>query len=418
MKDIAEKAVLGTCLEHNYLILDSGLFANHFESALHQKLFRSMRELSQQRKSVDVVTLTTLYNDEEGFINYLVDLQRYSNEKKFDEYVELVLNKWRNGRKQNILLQASLDNWEDEKIIQELSKIVNNRINDHKSLSSVLVDYMTMPFEKQEVKRGVPTGIGQLDKVLNGFQDSELTILAARPSMGKTDSMLHFAKCAGWAGFLPIIFSLEMSTEKLVERLIGSAGNYNRTKLRNPSELLTDGQKENWASALGRLNEAKIEFFDAPAQKVSDMRMKVRKLINDFPNKKPIIFIDYLTIIKSDNPHQNKHIEVGEITQELKNMAKQFECPIVSLAQLSRSVEKRDNKRPMNSDLRESGNIEEIADTIIFLYRESYYKPDEWKGKPDELEFIISKNRNGECRKVTTQYNRFTGVIKDDTNSK
>lgn len=410
--NIAEQAVLGTMLEHNYLILDSSLIAEHFENAIHRSLFKNMKELAQQKKSIDVITLTTLLEHEEGLLNYLVDLQRYSNENKFDEYAEIVINKWRDGKRQNILMQASIDGWNDEKIIQELSKIARNLVNDYTSISSVLVDYMTMPFEQREVQQGVSTGIEQLDKILNGFQTSELTILAARPSMGKSDVMLHFAKFAGWGGYLPIVFSLEMSTEKLTERLIASVGNYNRSKLRDPAQMLTDGQKEVWTTSLGRLSETNIQFFDAPSQKVSEMRMKVRKLIGEYLELKPIIFVDYLTIIGSDNPNQNKHIEIGAITQALKNMAKEFNCPVVSLAQLSRDVEKRPDKRPMNSDLRESGNIEEIADTIIFLYRDSYYKPDDWQNKPDELEFIISKNRNGECRTIKTQYNRFTGGIK------
>lgn len=410
--NIAEQAVLGTMIEHNYLILDSGLIVEHFENAIHRSLFKSMKELAQQKKAVDIVIITMLHDQEEGLLNYLADLQRYSNENKFDEYAEIVINKWRDGKRQNILMQASIDSWDDGKIIQELNKIASNRVNDYSSIHNVLVEYMTLPFEQREVQQGVSTGIEQLDEILNGFQTSELTILAARPSMGKSDVMLHFAKFAGWGGYLPIVFSLEMSTKKLTERLIASVGKYNRSKLRDPARMLTDGQKETWTTSLGQLSETNIQFFDAPNQKVSEMRMKVRKLISEYPDLKPIIFIDYLTIIGSDNPNRNKHIEVGEITQALKNMAKEFSIPVVSLAQLSREVEKRPDKRPMNSDLRESGNIEEIADTIIFLYRDSYYKPEEWQNKPDELEFIISKNRNGQCKTIKTEYNRFTGVIK------
>lgn len=253
------------------------------------------------------------------------------------------------------------------------------------------------------------TGIRKLDEITGGFQDGEVTILAARPSMGKTDVMLHFAKAAGWAGYLPIVFSLEMPEKLITSRLIASTGGYNRLKMRNPGKMLNQSQKDRWADVIGHLNETNIQIFDGAGQTVSEMRAKTRKMLHQYPDLKPVIFIDYLTLIRSSELYGgNAHLQITEISRNLKTMAKDFDCPVICLAQLNRSVETRAEKRPMMSDIRESGSIEQDADVILFLYREKYY--DKNTENPF-LEIIVSKNRNGPVGTIHVTYNEFTGMI-------
>ena len=285
------------------------------------------------------------------------------------------------------------------------------KVNDHTSITDALQVMFEAPWREEETKKGIYTGLQRLDLMTSGFQDSEVTIIAARPSMGKTDILLHFAKQAGWQGYLPIIFSLEMPEKSITSRLIASTGQINRLKMKNLNKGLSPAQKDNWSTIIGRVGATNIQVFDQAGQTISEMRMKTRKMMHEFPDKKPIIFIDYLTLIRSEAFYGgNAHQQVTEISKSLKAMAKEFKCPVVTLAQLNRSVEQRADKRPMMSDIRESGSIEQDADLIMFLYREKYYNKEL---NDDTLEIIVSKNRNGPVGTVYTKYNEFTGVIAD-----
>nr|WP_269153335.1 DnaB helicase C-terminal domain-containing protein [Neobacillus sedimentimangrovi] len=251
----------------------------------------------------------------------------------------------------------------------------------------------------------------KLDEVTGGFQKGEVTILAARPSMGKTDVMLHFAKMTGWAGYLPLVFSLEMPERLITSRLIASTGGFNRIKMRDPKRMLTPKQKKKWSEVIADLNETNIQIFDGAGQTIPEMRAKIRKMMHQFPSMKPIIFIDYLTLIPSGQFYGgNSHLQVTEISKSLKIMAKDFECPVICLAQLNRSVESRANKRPLMSDIRESGSVEQDADVILFLYREAYYDKET---QNRSLEIIVAKNRNGPVGTITVNYNEHTGAIED-----
>lgn len=267
------------------------------------------------------------------------------------------------------------------------------------------------PWEDPIALKSVTTGIKKLDEVTGGFQDGEVTILAARPSMGKTDVMLHFAKMSGWAGFMPLIFSLEMPKKLITSRLIASTGGFNRAKMRNPKRMLSQSQKDRWADVIGDLNKTHMQIFDGAGQTIPEIRAKTRKMINQFPCKKPVIFIDYLTLIHASQAYGgNSHQQVTEISKSLKTMAKDFHCPVICLAQLNRSVESRADKRPMMSDIRESGSVEQDADVILFLYRERYYDKNSMN---HSLDIIVSKNRNGPVGTISVNYNEHTGKIED-----
>jgi len=408
----AEKSFLGTIIKANYLISDTVIRAEHFEGTRHQELFKVMVDMIQKGKTVDLISLTTLVNLESfGGISYINELLSFANEEKFEEIEDLILESWKEREKRNILVNASSEDWEINKVIGALDKINESKVDDHTSIEDALTKMYEAPWQEKAINKGIPTGLKVLNAMTNGFQNDELTIIAARPSMGKTDVVIHFAKEAGWQGYLPIFFSLEMPEQRITDRLIASTGRFNRMKMRNPFKDLTDSQKTAWSAVIGRVSDTKIQIFDSPGQSVGEIRAKTRKMIQQFPNRKPIIFIDYLTLIRPDNFYGgNETSQVSEISRNLKAIAKHFHCPVVVLSQLSRSVETRQDKRPMMSDIRQSGSIEQDADLIMFLYREKYYNPD---SDDNSLEIIVRKNRNGPVGTVYTRYNEHTGEILD-----
>ena len=410
-----EKAFLGCIMKENSLIKDTIIHPKHLKEARHQELLRNMIKFHQTGKAIDLISLTTLPNLQYiGGVSYLNELLAFADIEKFNEIEELILEDWKEREKQNLLQIASMQNWSIEKIVKQLDSINQRKVNDHIDLSTALTKVFHLPWEEQEPERLAPTGIQKLDKFIGGFRDGEVTILAARPSMGKTDCMLHFAKEAGWAGYVPIIFSLEMPEKLITTRLIASTGGYNRMKLNNPYQLLSEKQKKRWPEVIGKLSQTNIQIFDHPAQTIPEIRAKLRSVIHQFPDRKPIVFIDYLTLIKPNAEYSgNTHYQVSEISRNLKTMAKDFHCPIVCLAQLNRGVESRAEKRPVMSDIRDSGSVEQDADMILFLYREKYYNREL---EDDILEIIIAKNRNGPTGKITTFYNMYTGKIEEKEN--
>ncbi|MDQ1002713.1 replicative DNA helicase [Neobacillus niacini] len=409
---IAEKVFLGSLIKAEYLLKDTVIKPEQLESTRHQQLLRRMHEVTQAGGNIDLISLTTLSDLESfGGISYLSELLSFADIEKFDSTEKLILNLWKEREKRNILTMAALNDWEIAKVIGELDKINQLKLVDHTSITQALAAMYEAPWEDQIELKTATTGIPKLDEITGGFQNGEVTILAARPSMGKTDVMLHFAKMSGWAGYLPLVFSLEMPEKLITSRLISSVGNFNRRKMRDPKRMLTQDQKSTWSDVIGQLTETTIQIFDGAGQTIAEMRAKTRKMMNQFPYKKPIIFIDYLTLIHSGQFYGgNSHLQVTEISKSLKTMAKDFDCPVVCLAQLNRSVESRADKRPMMSDIRESGSVEQDADVILFLYREQYY---EKETENPSLEIIISKNRNGPTGSVFVQYNVHTGKIED-----
>jgi replicative DNA helicase len=407
-----EKTFLGSLMKAEYLLKDTVIQPEHLASTRHQELMRRMLSLNQAGKNVDLITFTTLPNLESfGGMSYLSELLSYAEIEKFDSMEKLILDLWKEREKKNILAVASQNDWDITKVIAELDKINQIKMDDHMSVQQALTNFYEAPWEDIHIFKSAPTGIKEFDGMTGGFQDGEVTILAARPSMGKTDVMLHFAKMTGWAGYLPLIFSLEMPERLITTRLIASTGSFNRGKMRDPKRMLTHTQKNQWSDVIGRLNETHIQIFDGAGQTIAEMRAKTRKMMNQFPYKKPILFIDYLTLIHSSQFYGgNSHSQVTEISRSLKTMAKDFNCPVICLAQLNRSVESRADKRPMMSDIRESGSVEQDADVILFLYRDRYYNKE---SQNQSLELIVSKNRNGPVGIIEVSYNEHTGEIEE-----
>lgn len=413
---MAEKVFLGSLMKAEYLLKDTMIQPEQLERIQHKELMRRMVEFNRAGKNIDLISLTTLPDlDSVGGMSYLSELLSYADIEKFDRTEKLILDQWKEREKRNILTVAVTNDWEISKVIAELDKINQMKLDDHTSLQQAMSNIYEAPWEDQPTLKTVTTGIKKLDDVTGGFQDGEVTILAARPSMGKTDVMLHFAKMSGWAGYLPLVFSLEMPERLITTRLIASTGGFNRAKMRDPKRMLNQSQKNKWSDVIGDLTETHMQIFDGAGQTIAEIRAKTRKMMHQFPYKKPILFIDYLTLIHSGQFFGgNSHLQVTEISKSLKAMAKDFNCPVICLAQLNRSVEARANKRPMMSDIRESGSVEQDADVILFLYREAYYDKE---SEDHSLEIIVSKNRNGPVGTIPANYNEHTGKIEEQRES-
>jgi replicative DNA helicase len=257
---------------------------------------------------------------------------------------------------------------------------------------------------------GVPTGFPDLDEITAGFQSGDLVIVAARPSMGKTAFTLNVAQHAAISAKKPVaFFSLEMSKESLVQRVLCAEARVDNSRLRRGR--LLDDEYARLATAAGYLNTAPIYIDDTPGISVLEMRAKARRLKADRPDLS-LIIVDYLQLMVGKGKIENRQQEVSEISRGLKALAKELEVPVVALSQLSRAVEQRPDKRPMMSDLRESGAIEQDADLIMFLYRPEYYfGPTDKEGNSIEgrAELIISKQRNGATGTVNlTFFKEFT----------
>lgn len=260
---------------------------------------------------------------------------------------------------------------------------------------------------------GISSGLRDLDQRTSGWQDGELVILAARPSMGKTALALNFVETAVFTQEKPVlVFSLEMPAESLIMRMLSSIGRINQSKIRNGQ--LTEEDWPKLTAAVQKLKGARLFIDDTAALTPQDLRARIRRLTREYGNP-GMIMVDYLQLMQTIGNKDGRTQEISEISRSLKAIAKEYSCPLIALSQLNRAVEQRPNKRPMNADLRESGAIEQDADVVLFIYRDEYYNED--SSEKGVAELILGKQRNGEvgtCRAAFIgQYTRFENLAPD-----
>ncbi len=255
---------------------------------------------------------------------------------------------------------------------------------------------------------GVPTGFSDLDRLTSGLQPGDLVIVAGRPSMGKTAFALNIGEHVALSAGLPVgVFSMEMSGPQLVMRLLGSVGRLDQHRVR--TGRLEDDDWRRLTDAVGKLNEAPIHIDETAALNALELRARARRLHRQY-GRLGLIIVDYLQLMSASSQGENRATEISEISRSLKALAKELQVPVMALSQLNRSLEQRPNKRPVMSDLRESGAIEQDADIIFFIYRDEVYNPD--SSDKGRAEIIIGKQRNGPIGTVTLtfqgEYTRFT----------
>jgi replicative DNA helicase len=261
---------------------------------------------------------------------------------------------------------------------------------------------------------GVPTGWTDLDKMTSGLQPGDMVVVAGRPSMGKTAFSMNIAENVAVEAGLPVaVFSMEMGGVQLAMRMLGSVGMLDQHRLRTGK--LIDEDWPRLTHAIQKMNDAQVYIDETPALNPIEMRARARRLARQC-GKLGLIVVDYLQLMQGSQPGDNRSAEISEISRSLKGLAKELHCPVIALSQLNRSLEQRPNKRPVMSDLRESGAIEQDADVIIFLYRDEVYNPD----SPDKgtAEIIIGKQRNGPIGAIRltwigayTKFGNYTGNL-------
>ncbi len=409
-----EKQVIGCILRDNTLIQETNISERHFSDPQYRKIYKSMMRLDEKGQAIDEITLMTecySFLNELGGADFVNSFKTNGDLNHFEAYEWSLIDQYKERATDNIL-QTYLGKNEKDRgdLLREINEIENEGVSDDMDVMDDISELYDLPYmETEQDMTGIPSGLYELDKMTGGFQKQTSIVMGARPSMGKTATMLKFVESAANSGAIPIVFSLEMSRKALLKRMACSTANLASFFLRNPTQM-TDAQKQKWTDAMGEIGNMPLQISDKPMQTIQEIRAKVRKVKRNNPGKDVIVFIDYLTLINNPGKFATDHAKVSDISARLKGMAKEYDCPVVTLAQLSRGVEQRQDKRPMMSDFRESGSIEQDADVGLLLYRESYYNQEV---KDNTLEIIIGKQREGPTGTVKADYNRSTGVIKD-----
>ncbi len=411
----AEQSVLGSMLlDKEAIIIALEILDDlDFYREAHKEIFEAMYDLFNENKPVDLVTLTEELKKREtldaiGGIPYLTSLASgvpiASNVRHYAEIVEekSILRRLIRASQEIVHLGYSSD-VEVSEVIEQAQKSIYDISQDRsdrgfvsiKNVLSDTFDKIEQLYENKTKITGMTTGFIDLDKKLSGFHKTDLILVASRPSMGKSALALNLAQNAATkAGASVAVFSLEMSKEQMMLRLIASESMVELGKIR-----IGNLDEEEWtkiANAMVPLSQSKIFFDDTPGISVAQIRSKCRRL--KMEKGLDLVLIDYLQLMEGDRRSENRQQEIASISRNLKIMAKELDCPVVALSQLSRAPELRTNHRPILSDLRESGAMEQDADLVMFLYRDEYYHPD--TDKKNIAEVIIAKHRHGEIGTV------------------
>jgi len=416
----AERAILGTLLLNDEQInqVIELLGPDDFYSPAHKVLFEAMRSLVQEHKRVDLIALQDHLEKMDhlqavGGIVYLIALQEeIPSLGMLMQHAQIVKDKailrsLINSATSIITNCYSQDEKSISAVLDEAENTIFSISQKRSSQSFVQLNiWLKKTFQHlSDIKShskgitGIPTGFKKLDMMSSGFQKGDFIVAAGRPSMGKTALSLSIAANAARAGVSVGFFSLEMAAEQLILRLLSAESGIAHHNIRNAT--ITSDEWIELTNVAAGLAEKKIFIDDTAMQTILDIRTKARKLKTDHDIQ--MIVIDYLQLLHGSRRHENRHQEVSEISRSLKALAKELNIPIVSLAQLSRAVDSRMDKRPMLSDLRESGAIEQDADLIMFLYRDVVYNPE--TENPALTELIIGKQRNGPTGTVYLQFN-------------
>lgn len=407
----AEQAILGSMLTDKDAVISAieVLREEDFYREDNKEIYEAIFNLYNRAEPVDIITVKSELEsmgkfEQVGGLEYLAELPEKvpttANAMKYIKIVEEKSTLRRLIRTANEIIDLGYDQTEDvEDIMEGAEKKIFNIMQEknqkgYSPLKDVLVESFTQLeelYNKKQHITGVPTGFAELDYKTAGLHGSELILIAARPAMGKTAFALNIATNAAVRANVPVaVFSLEMSKEQLVNRILCSEAMVDSNKVRTGKLEEDDWAK--LAGAIGPLSEAEIYIDDTPGINVTEIRAKCRKL--KLEKNIGMVVIDYLQLVQGSNKRNgSREQEISEISRSLKILAKELNVPVIALSQLSRAAEQRPDHRPMLSDLRESGAIEQDADIVTFLYRDDYYNKD--SEKKDIAEVIIAKHRGG-----------------------
>lgn len=427
----AEQAVIGSMFLSKYA-LDKAcetLVKESFYNNNNAIIFETIKEMSENKKPIDLTTLTTeLKNknliNEIGGVEYLSEvLESVPTAANVEYYIKLVEDAAVLRRLIEVSTNITTNAYQSDGNVNEtldeaerkiLSVIKNRRSTEFRTIKEVLAatqeNLEKLAAAKGEIT-GLPTGWADIDNITTGLQGNQLIIIAARPAMGKTAFALNLVtNVAINTGKTVALFNMEMGAEQLASRMLSSLGQIEGKKLATGKMFNEDWKKLN--EAISQLGDARIYMDDTPGITIGEIRSKCRRLASSSEGL-GLVVIDYLQLISSSvNYGANRQQEVSDISRSLKTMAMELNVPVVALAQLSRAVDSRENKRPIMSDLRESGSIEQDADIVAFLYREDYYNKEKAIDANTSIsEFIIAKHRNGPTDTIELLFKRDTSTF-------
>ncbi len=424
----AEQAVLGSVFLSKYALEKAleELTKDHFYLDANGQIFEAIKYLAEKGTPIDITTVTAELDRRNilktvGDVEYLTEVVNcVPTAANIDEYIKIVQEKFLRRSLIETATTIATDGFSSTDTIGDildtaekrmLDVIKNRRGSEFRTIQDVLFkaqsDLEELSKQKGEIT-GIPTGYYDLDRLTKGFHENELIIIAARPAMGKTAFALNMATNMA-VNFKKSValFNMEMGAEQLVNRMLASVGQIEMPKLLTGRLEHQDWKRVN--EAISRLADTKMFIDDTPGMTVSEIRAKCRRLSNS-KDGLDVVIIDYLQLISGSAKYAGqRQQEVSEISRSLKTMAMELNIPVIALAQLSRSVEGREDKRPLLSDLRESGSIEQDADIVAFLYRDDYYnKESAIDENTSKSEFIMSKHRNGPTATVNFIFKRDT----------
>ena len=428
----AEQAVLGCMLTDKDSVISAieKLKADDFYREDNKSVYEAMLSLYGRSEPIDIITVkselvTNGKFDQIGGLEYLAVLpEKIPTTANVEKYIKIIEEKsiLRNLIKTaNDIISAGYDQTEEVEDIMNIAEkkifdiMQNKNAKGYTPIKDVLVETFSeleRLYNQKGYITGVETGFTELDYKTSGFHKSDLIIIAARPAMGKSAFAINIATHAAVNNNVPVvIFNLEMSKEQVANRILCSEAMVDSNKIRTGK--IDDNEWIKLANASGRLAEAPIYIDDTPGISIMEIRARCRKL--KLEKNIGLVVIDYLQLVQGSNKkNSSREQEISEISRSLKILAKELDIPVIALSQLSRSAEKRDDKRPMLADLRESGAIEQDADIVMFLYRDDYYNQD--SEKKNIAEVILAKHRGGSTGTVDLlwlgNYTKFANIEK------
>ncbi|WP_144569562.1 replicative DNA helicase [Bacillus pseudomycoides] len=420
----AEQTVLGSLLLDGELIKECRLTEQHFSMAVHQALFKLIRKIEEEGQPLDLVALVSkmepAFLAQIGGMEYLVNIiESVPTTANFSYYEGLVRNAWKMnqaGSMAHSMCERLLAE-KDEKVIGEtitrLCELEEVDCTLDFDLKDTLVDLYEELHQDTEELTGIETGFSALNKMTCGLQEGDFVVIGARPSMGKTAFSLNIALHATKSGTAVGLFSLEMSNKQLLKRMVSCLGEVSGKRLKNPKHRFTIEDWGKTSRAFAEIGDLPLEIYDKAGVTTQEIWVQVRKLKRKYADKKLLVIVDYLQLITGDSKYRgNRFQEMSEISRKLKLLARDLNVCVVALSQLSRGVESRQDKRPLLSDLRETGQIEQDADVIMLMYREDYYeKETEHK---DITEIQIAKHRNGPVGMLRLRFLKEFGRFLED----
>ena len=430
----AEEAIISAILIDNDALLDviEVLGPQDFYRTAHQKIYAAITDLFDKAEPVDLVTLANKLKEKgqleniggASYLARLVDTVPLAvNARHYAKIIHDKASLRRLIEKANAIIKRCFEERGEADDVVDFAESAVFEISEKKArqsffpLSKIILGNIETLEEKQgnrSLVTGVPTGFTQLDTLTSGLQNSDLIILAARPSMGKTALALNIARNAAVEANIPVaVFSLEMSKEQLSLRMLCSEARIDSSRLRGGFFSMEDWHR--LTDAAGILSECPIYIDDSPSLSAMEIRAKARRLKMD--KNIGLIIIDYLQLMQGRSSAERRDLEISEISRALKALAKELELPVMALSQLNRMLEQRTDKRPRLSDLRESGALEQDADVVAFIYRDEVYNKEEDNPNRGTAEILLSKQRNGPTGDVyltfLNSYTRFENLASE-----